>query len=105
MIISISLRFIPTIIEETDNIKNAQKSRGAQFESRNLMVRLKCITAVLIPIMAASLQRAGELATAMESRCYTAGSNIRNTAEIHFKNKDILAVLVTSIGLVLSFVV
>lgn len=105
MIISISLRFIPTIIEEANNIKEAQKSRGAQFESPHLLVKLKSVTAVIIPIMAASLQRAGELATAMESRGYTAESRIRNTTEFHFKDKDIITVLIASTGLVLSFII
>jgi energy-coupling factor transport system permease protein len=71
MIINVSLRFVPTIIEETEIITRAQKSRGAQFDSGPLTIRLKTALAVLIPLLATSLQRANDLALAMESRCYT----------------------------------
>ena len=67
---SIALRFIPTLIEETDKIMNAQKARGADFASGKLLQRAKALIPVLIPLFASSFRRAGELATAMECRCY-----------------------------------
>lgn len=71
MIIHISLRFVPTIMEETEVITRAQKSRGAQLDSGPLALRLRTVLAVLIPLLASSLQRATDLALAMESRGYT----------------------------------
>jgi energy-coupling factor transport system permease protein len=75
MLIGTSLRFIPTIIEEAEVLTRAQRARGAQFNSPKIINRLKSFTAVLIPLLAASLQRANDLAIAMESRCYTGGAN------------------------------
>lgn len=97
MLISTSLRFIPTIIEEAEAITRAQRSRGAQFNSPNIIARLKSMTAVLIPLLAASLQRADDLAVAMESRCYSGGAHRIRTGGLHFTAKDKLA-----IGLMLS---
>lgn len=73
MLITISLRFIPTLMEEAETITRAPKSRGAPFTSPQKIVRLKTSLAVLIPLLVGSLQRATDLATAMESRCYTGG--------------------------------
>jgi len=70
MMITIALRFIPTLIEETDKIMSAQKARGADFTSGGLIKRAKALLPVLIPLFASSFRRAGELATAMECRCY-----------------------------------
>lgn len=70
MMITIALRFIPTLIEETDKIMSAQKARGADFSSGGLIKRAKALLPVLIPLFASSFRRAGELATAMECRCY-----------------------------------
>lgn len=84
MLINAALRFIPTIIEEAGVITRAQKSRGAQFDSGNLTVRLKTILAVLIPLLAASLQRATDLALAMESRCYTGSRNYSRINSLRF---------------------
>lgn len=105
MLISISLRFIPTILEETENIKFAQKSRGAQFESGNLFTKLKSVTAVLIPVLAASMQRASELAVAMESRCYTCQSNTDFSAKLHYKKHDVMVFGVVSLNLLVCFII
>lgn len=89
MIINISLRFIPTIIEEAELIRRAQKSRGAQFDSGPLVMRLRTILAMLIPLLAASLQRAADLALAMESRCYTGNSpNNSRVGSLRFTWRD-----------------
>ena len=69
----IALRFIPTLIEETDKIMSAQKARGADFESGNLMQRVKALVPILVPLFISAFRRAEELATAMECRCYQGG--------------------------------
>jgi len=73
MMMSIALRFIPTLIEETDKIMSAQKSRGADFETGGLIKRAKAIVPLIIPLFISAFRRADELATAMESRCYHGG--------------------------------
>lgn len=105
IIISIALRFIPTIIEETENIKCAQKSRGAQFESGNLIVRLQSVLAVLIPVLATSLQRANDLAIAMESRCYDCQSSSKASYNIHYKKRDIVVIGSVVTNLIMCFIV
>ena len=76
LIMSIALRFIPTLLEETDRIIKAQKARGANFESGNIFKRAKALIPVLIPLLISSFRRADELADAMDARCY-AGSKVR----------------------------
>ena len=73
MMMSLALRFIPTLIEETDKIIAAQKSRGADFTSGNLIRRVKALIPILIPLLLSSFRRADELATAMQCRCYNGG--------------------------------
>ena len=73
MMMCIALRFIPTLIEETDKIMSAQKARGADFETGNLLQRVKALVPILIPLFISSFRRADELATAMECRCYHGG--------------------------------
>ncbi len=73
MMMTIALRFIPTLIEETEKIMSAQKARGADFESGNLIKRAKALMPILIPLFISAIKRAGDLATAMESRCYHNG--------------------------------
>ncbi len=70
----IALRFIPTLIEETDKIISAQKARGADFETGNLIHRAKALVPILVPLFVSAFRRADELATAMECRCYRGGS-------------------------------
>ena len=73
MMMSIALRFIPTLIEETGKIMNAQKARGADFTSGGLVKRARAIIPIIIPLFVSAFRRAGDLATAMECRCYTGG--------------------------------
>ena len=73
MMMTIALRFIPTLIEETDKIMKAQMARGADFESGNLFSRAKNLVPLLVPLFINSFRRADELATAMEARCYRGG--------------------------------
>ncbi len=73
MMMCIALRFIPTLIEETDKIMSAQKARGADFESGSLMDRVKALIPILVPLFISAFRRADELATAMECRCYQGG--------------------------------
>ena len=73
MMMSIALRFIPTLIEEADKIRSAQKARGADFENGNLMQRAKALLPILVPLFVSAFRRADELATAMECRCYHGG--------------------------------
>ena len=73
MMMCIALRFIPTLIEETDKIISAQKARGADFESGKLMERVKALIPILVPLFISAFRRADELATAMECRCYQGG--------------------------------
>lgn len=94
MIISTSLRFIPTFIEEASIITKAQKSRGAQFSSPNFITRLKSNLALMIPLLAASMQRAEDLAMAMESRCYTGHPNQTRISKLEFQKKDALLISV-----------
>ena len=75
MMMSIALRFIPTLIEETDKIIKAQKARGSDFESGGLIKRGKAVIPVLVPLFISAFRRADELAVAMESRCYNGGVN------------------------------
>ena len=73
MMMCIALRFIPTLIEETDKIMSAQKARGADFESGHLIQRAKALMPILVPLFISAFRRADELAVAMECRCYHGG--------------------------------
>ena len=91
MMMTIALRFIPTLLEETDKIIMAQKARGADFESGNILKRSKALVPILVPLFISSFRRADELATAMECRCYRGGEKRTRLREIKIKSKDILA--------------
>lgn len=91
MMMSIALRFIPTLIEETDKIMSAQKARGADFESGNLISRAKAMIPILVPLFISAFRRADELATAMESRCYHGGDGRTKLSELHYQTRDYLA--------------
>lgn len=90
MMMTIALRFIPTLIEETEKIMNAQKARGADFESGNLIKKAKALVPVLIPLFISSFRRAEELATAMECRCYRGGKGRTRMTVLHLKARDFL---------------
>lgn len=92
MIISTSLRFIPTFIEEAEIITKAQRSRGAQFDSPKLFARIRSNIAIIIPLLAASLQRAEDLALAMESRCYTGHPSTIRMSKLNYCRKDFILI-------------
>jgi len=85
MMMTIALRFIPTLLEETDKIMNAQKARGADFESGGLVQRAKALTPILIPLFVSAFRRADELAVAMECRGYTGNSSVKRTYLTQYK--------------------
>lgn len=88
MMMSIALRFIPILVEETEKIMNAQKSRGADFSSGGLIKRAKALIPILIPLLASAFNRADELATAMECRCYRGDKNRTKLVKLEYKARD-----------------
>ena len=94
MMMSIAIRFIPTLIEETDKIMKAQKARGADFESGSVIRRVKALAPMLIPLFISAFRRADELAVAMESRCYQGGNKRTRLNEIHFSSVDFVAAFI-----------
>ena len=88
MMMSIALRFIPILVEETEKIMNAQKSRGAVFSSGGLIKRAKALIPILIPLLASAFNRADELATAMECRCYRGDKNRTKLVKLEYKARD-----------------
>jgi energy-coupling factor transport system permease protein len=89
---TIALRFIPTLLEETDKIMNAQKARGADFESGGLFARVKAMIPILVPLFVSCITRAYELATAMEVRCYNGGKGKTRMKLLHLALGDWVAV-------------
>ena len=103
MMTTIALRFIPTLIEETDKIMKAQMARGADFESGNIFVRAKALVPLLVPLFISAFRRADELAMAMESRCYRGGENRTRMNTLKAQKRDLLAILVTLLMIMLVF--
>ena len=99
MMMTIALRFIPTLIEETDKIMSAQKARGAEIDSGSLMARAKNVVSILIPLFISSFRRAEELATAMECRCYNGGEGRTRLRQLKSNRTDYAALAVTLIFL------
>ena len=97
MMMSIALRFIPTILEETDKIMKAQTARGADFESGNILNRAKALIPLLVPLFISAFRRADELAMAMECRCYHGGDNRTKLNEHHMGKLDVVAILAFAI--------
>ena len=93
MMMSIALRFIPTLMEEADKIMKAQMARGADFESGNLLARAKAMVPLLVPLFVSAFRRAGDLAMAMESRCYHGGENRTRLRVLKVTKNDWLAAL------------
>ena len=93
MMMSMALRFIPTLIEETDKIMSAQKARGADFETGNLFQRAKALLPLLVPLFVSAFRRADELATAMESRCYHGGDGRTRMKQPKWHPRDTVALL------------
>ena len=107
MMMSIALRFIPTLVEETEKIMNAQKSRGADFASGGLVKRAKALIPILIPLFVSSFKRADELATAMECRCYRGDKNRTKLVKLTMRGRDylLLAMYLLLIGAVIALAV
>ena len=97
MMMSIALRFIPTLIEETDKIMSAQKARGADFDSGNLFQKAKAMLPLLVPLFISAFRRADELATAMESRCYHGGEGRTKLKVLKMQGRDWAALAVGAI--------
>lgn len=89
MMMTIALRFVPTLLEETDKIMSAQKARGADMESGGLMQRIRALIPILIPLFVSAFRRAYDLAMAMECRCYHGGEGRTKMKQLHLKASDI----------------
>lgn len=94
MMMSIALRFIPILIDETDKIMKAQTARGADFESGNIIQKLKAMIPILVPLFISSIRRAFDLATAMEARCYQGGEGRTKMKPLKYQKADMGAYLV-----------
>lgn len=97
MMMTIALRFIPTLIEETDKIMSAQKARGADLETGSVLRRAKALTPILIPLFVSAFRRAEELALAMECRCYHGGSGRTRMKQLKTSVSDYIAVAITAV--------
>ena len=104
MMMSIALRFIPTLIEETDKIMSAQKARGADFESGSIFQRAKALVPILVPLFISAFRRADELATAMECRCYHGGEGRTKLHVLRYEKRD-FAVMALFVLLVAAVIV
>lgn len=96
LIMSIALRFIPTLMEETDRIVNAQKSRGSDFESGSLLKRMRAMVPVLIPLLVSAFRRAEELGDAMDSRCYSGAKGRTKYKKLKLTLRDLGGVLLAA---------
>lgn len=103
LIMSIALRFIPTLIDETNRIISAQKARGADFETGGLIRRAKAMIPVLVPLLVSSLRRAEELGDAMDARCYSGAKGRTKYKKLTFSWRDLLGLLVLA-GLITGIV-
>ncbi len=97
MMMTIALRFIPTIMEETEKIMAAQKARGADFTTGSLARRAKALIPIIIPLFASAFRRADELATAMECRCYHGGEGRTKLRILHYRLRDAVALLIMAL--------
>ena len=96
MMTTIALRFIPTLTEETEKIMNAQKARGADFQSGGLIKRAKALLPVFIPLLSSAFKRADELANAMDCRCYHGGDGRTRLKILHLRASDVAAMLLVA---------
>jgi len=94
MMMSMALRFIPTLIEETDKIMSAQKARGADFETGGLVRRAKALIPILVPLFVSAFRRADDLAVAMESRCYHGGEGRTRMKVLKMEKRDWIALVI-----------
>ena len=94
MMMSIALRFIPILLEETDKIMKAQIARGADFENGNLIQKVKNMVPLLVPLFISAFRRANDLAMAMEARCYHGGDDRTQMKPLKYKKRDHIAYLI-----------
>ncbi len=94
MMMSIALRFIPILLEETDKIMKAQQARGADMESGNIIQRARAMVPILVPLFVSAFRRANDLAMAMEARCYHGGKGRTKMKPLHYQARDIIAYLI-----------
>ena len=97
MMMTIALRFIPTLLEETDKIIKAQSARGVDFESGNILKRVKSLIPILVPLFMSAFRRADELAMAMESRCYRGGEGRTHMKKLQIQSIDYTAIIIVLI--------
>lgn len=95
MMMTIALRFIPTLMDETDKIMKAQMARGAEFESGSIVKRAKNLIPILVPLFISSFRRADELAMAMEARCYRGGEGRTRMKQLKLEKRDSVAMIIT----------
>ena len=93
---SIALRFIPTLLEETDKIMKAQQARGADFETGNILRRAKSLMPILVPLFISAFRIAQDMAMAMEARCYRGGDGRTRMKPMHFEKRDAAAAVLTA---------
>lgn len=105
MMMSIALRFIPILLEETDKIIKAQTARGASFESRNLFQKAKALVPLLVPLIISAFRRANDLALAMEARCYRGGDGRTKMKPLKYQKKDVLAYVILVVYLLVLIAV
>ena len=105
MMMSIALRFIPILLEETDKIMKAQMARGADFENGNLIKRAKAMVPLLVPLFISAFRRANDLAMAMEARCYRGGEGRTKMKPLTYKKRDYIAYICVGLYLVCSVAV
>ena len=100
MMMSIALRFIPILMEETDRIMKAQKARGADFDSGNLIQKAKSMIPLLVPLFISAFRRANDLAMAMEARCYRGGDGRTKMKPLRYEKRDRTAYIILAVYLV-----
>lgn len=105
MMMTIALRFIPTLMDETDKIMKAQKARGADFESGGIIQKAKNLVPLLVPLFISSFRRADELAMAMEARCYRGGSGRTRMKQLEFSKRDFIAWGIFAILFIASIII
>ena len=97
MMMTLALRFVPTLLEETDKIMQAQKARGADMDSGNIVTRVKAFIPILIPLFVSAFRRAYDVATAMECRCYHGGAGRTRMKVLHMTKRDAAAFAVVAL--------
>ena len=105
MMMSIALRFIPILLEETDKIMKAQQARGADFETGNIFKRAKAMLPLLVPLFVSAFRRAGDLAQAMEARCYHGGEGRTKLHPLKYAKRDLAAFLILAAYLAVCIIV